>query len=619
MIARTAGRTALPKEIADQIVDRTDGVPLFIEELTKSVVESGLPTELVDRRAEARSVAALAIPTSLQASLLARLDRLASTREVAQIGAILGRSFSHELISAVAGMPEQRLNESLKQVVNAGLIFQRGTPPHAEYSFKHALVQDVAYGTMLQSRRRQLHGRIAGILEGQFPEIVETRPEVLARHCVEAGLVERAVGYFRKAGERAIARGAMPEAVAQLRKGLELLSRLPDDGRCQEQEQELDLQLTLGRALMATKGYGAPELGEALARARKLCEQLSQPGQLVPVVCGQWVFCSVRADLLQAERHTEEVRHLAEAKGDPAWKCFGQIISGDVSLWLGKFIDSRTYLESALSLWDPSYRVLGPLPEDPHVHALKFLYRTLICTGDIDKARLRRDEALAEARRTSPYNLASMLRHVWYGDWAIGGAESRQALLRLAEEVTAIASEHSFALPLALANMARGWCLGVMGQPVEGIALLEQSLTNFPSGAHLGAPFHLMALAEVYGEAGQSEEGLKRLSAADELVEKTGERWAEAEMHRLRGSLLLSFNRHDAAEACYNHALAVARRQKASFWELRAGRDLARLWHDQGKRNEARDLLAPIYSRFSEEIDAPDLQEVRTLLGALPS
>jgi class 3 adenylate cyclase/tetratricopeptide (TPR) repeat protein len=615
MIANAAGGTALPKEIADQIVDRTDGVPLFIEELTKSVVESGLPTELGDRHAEAGPAAALAIPTSLQASLLARLDRLASTREVAQIGAMLGRSFSHELISAVAGMPQPRLNESLKQLANAGLILERGTPPHAEYAFKHALVQDVAYGTMLRSRRKQLHGRIAAILESQFPETIETRPEVLARHCVEAGLVERAVGYLRKAGERAIARGAMPEAVAQLRKSLELLSRLPNDGK--RQEQELNLRLTFGRALMATKGYGAPELGETLARARKLCEQLGQPGQLVPVVCGQWVFCSVRADLLQAERHTEEVRHLVEAKGDPAWKCFGQIMSGDVSLWLGKFIDSRSYLESALSLWDSSYRVLGPLPEDPHVHALKFLYRTLICIGDIEQARLRRDEALAEARRTSPYDLASMLRHVWYGDWAIGGAE--QELLRLAEEVTAIASEHGFALPLALGHMARGWCLGVMGQPEEGIALLEQWLTKFPSGAHLGAPFHLMALAEVYGKAGQPEEGLKRLVAADELVEKTGERWAEAEMRRLRGNLLLSVNRHEAAEDCYNQALAVARRQKAGFWELKAGRDLARLWHDQGKRNEARDLLAPIHSRFSEGLDTPDLKEAKTLLGALPS
>jgi class 3 adenylate cyclase/predicted ATPase len=617
MIARMSGGKALPKEIADQIIDRTDGVPLFIEELTKSVVESGLLAELEDRPAGARPIAALAIPTSLQASLLARLDRLAPTREVAQIGAALGRSFSHELISAVAGIPQQQLDESLKQLVSAGLIFQRGMLPEAEYTFKHALVQDAAYGTMLHSRRQQLHGRIAAILESQFPEMGEKRPELLARHCAEAGLVERAVAYLLKAGEQEIACGAMTEAVAQLGKALDLLSSLPDNER--RQHQELDLQLMFGRALMAAKGYGAPELGEALARGRSLCEQLDRAEQLAPVMCGQWVFRSVRGELIQAEQHTEEVRRFADGRNDDVWKCFGHIISGDVSLWLGKFIDARTYLETALSLWEPSYRALGPLPEDTHVHILKFLYRTLVCIGYVDQARLRRDEALAEARRISPYNLASMLRHVWYGDWAIGGLELAQGLNRLTEEVLAIASEQGFALPFALANMARGWCLGVMGQPAEGILLIEQGLNKFPKGANLGRPFHLLALAELYGKAGQPEEGLKWLTEAAELVENTGERWAEAEMHRTRGTLLLSTSNHDGVEDSFNRALAVARRQGARFWELRAATCLAELWCDQGKRNEARDLLAPICGWFNEGLDTPDLKKAEAFLRALPS
>lgn len=614
MIAHMVGRATLPKEIAKQIMDRTDGVPLFIEELTKSVVESGLPAGAVDRRSGANPVMELAIPTSLQASLLARLDRLSTTREVAQIGAALGRSFSHELIGAVAGIPQQRLDESLKQLAGAGLIFQRGTPPNAEYTFKHSLVQDVAYGTMLRSRRKHLHGRIAAALESRFPEIGKTRPEMLARHCAEAGLIEHAVGYLHKAGQQGIARGAMLEATAHLGKGLNLLSSLPDDQR--RQQQELDLQLIFGRALMAAKGYGAPELGEALARARRLCEQLNRPEQLAPVMCGQWVFCSVQGKLVEAERHTEEVRRFAEDRTDAAWNCFGQIISGDVSLWLGKFIDARAYLENALSSWDPSYRALGPLPEDPHVHILKFLYRTLVCVGHVDQARKCRDEALAEARRVSPYNLASMLRHVWYGDWAIRGEESTQALLRLAEEVMAVASEHGFALPLALGNIARGWCLGVTGQPLDAISAMEQTLNTFPKGANLGAPFHLIALAELYGKAGRPEEGLKQLAEAAELVERTEERWAEAEMHRLRGMLLLSTNAQHAAEDSFKQALAVARRQGAKFWELRAATDLARLIDAQGKRNEARDLLAPIYDWFTEGFDAPDLTEAKALLAA---
>ena len=217
-------------------------------------------------------------------------------------------------------------------------------------------------------------------------------------------------------------------------------------------EQELELQGMFARALMVAKGYGAPELGEALARTRRLCEQLDRPQQLGSVICGQWVFRSVRAELTQAERHTEEVRHFAESRNDAAWKCFGLIVSGDVSLWLGKFVDARAFLEGALSFWDPSHRALGPLPEDPYVHILKFLYRTLLCIGHVDQAQVRRDEALAEARRLSPYSLASMLRHVWYGDWAIGGVETTQALLRFADEVLAISSEHGFALPFAFRN-----------------------------------------------------------------------------------------------------------------------------------------------------------------------
>lgn len=228
---------------------------------------------------------------------------------------------------------------------------------------------------------------------------------------------------------------------------------------------------------------------------------------------------------------------------------------------------------------------------------------------------MRCDEALAEARRLSPYSLASMLRHVWYGHWAIGGVESTQPLLRFADEVLTISSEHGFALPFALGNMARGWCLGVLGQPAEGVSLIEEALSKLPRGANLGAPFHLMALAEVYGKAGQPEQGLKRLVEAAELVERTDERWAEAEMHRLRGMLRLSTDEPDAAEASLNQALAVARQQSAKFWELRAATDLARLWRDQGKSRQARELLAPVYGWFTEGFDAQVLKEARVLLN----
>jgi class 3 adenylate cyclase/predicted ATPase len=616
MIVHVTGGRALPKEIAEQIMDRTDGVPLFIEELTKSVIESGIVAETGDHYAAIDPAAPLAIPTSLHASLLARLDRLAPTREVAQIGAALGRQFSHELISAVAMMPQQQLDDSLAQLVHAELIFRRGIPPNAEYTFKHALVQDAAYGTLLRSRRQQLHARVATTLEDQFPEIVAAQPALLAHHSVEAGLAEKAVVYWLKAGLQAIARCAMEEALAQIRKGLDLLSDLPDGAV--RWEQELDLQIALGHALMATKGMAAPEPGEAYARARELCEQLNRPWQLGPVLVGQWVFRLGRGELEQAEHHAEEMRDLGKARNDAMWIFYGSEVSGVTCSLLGKFIDARAYLENALSLWDPMYRAFAPEPEDPYVTILTHLAQPLLCLGYIDQARSRMEEAVAEARRRSPYNLAFARCVAWNVYWAIEGVKSARMMLRSAEEVLAISSEQGFPLWSAVGNINRGWCLGAVGQAAEGIPLLLQGMALYrATGSSVMAPFVLTMLAEVYGMAAQPEEGLNRLAEAAKLVETTQERWAEAEMHRMRGTLLLSMHEHAAAEDSYHHALAAAQRQSAKFWELRAAFDLARLWYDQGKRAEARDLLAPICGWFTEGFDTPVLQDAKALLDQL--
>jgi class 3 adenylate cyclase len=312
MIARLTGGKALPKEIADQIIDRTDGVPLFIEGLTKAVVESGILTETADRFAVIGPAAPLAIPTSLQASLLARLDRLAPSREVAQIAAALGRQFSHELISAVAMMPRQQLNDALAQLVHAELIFRRGKPPDAEYTFKHVLVQDAAYSTLLRSRRQQLHARIAATLENQFPEVVVAQPALLAQHCAEAGLAEKAVGYWLKAGQQAWARSAMTEAVTQLQKGLDMLAGLPHGPW--RQQQELDLQFAFGRALAATKGYSAPDVGKTIARARALAEEIDRPEYLVPLIGSQFVFHLIRSEHKLALSLAEQIEKIGAVR-----------------------------------------------------------------------------------------------------------------------------------------------------------------------------------------------------------------------------------------------------------------------------------------------------------------
>jgi class 3 adenylate cyclase/predicted ATPase len=613
LIEHITGGKALPSEVLQQILARTDGIPLFVEELTKSVVESGVLTDAGDRYTVVGPLPALAIPTSLNASLLARLDRLAPVREVAQIGAALGRQFSHALISAVAPMPQPQLDDALAQLLHAELIFRRGTPPHAQYTFKHALVQDTAYGTLLRTRRQQLHGRIADTLERQFPEIAEMEPGRLAQHCAEAGLIEKAVGYCLKAGQQAIARGTMTEAVAQLRKGLDMLASLPDGAA--SQEQELDLQIAFGHALDTTKGLAAAETGEAYARARQLCEQLDRPVQLGLVLYGQYLFRVVRGELEQAEHHAEELRRLGETRNDAMWKCFGTQISGNICFYLGKFSNVRTYHETALSLWNPTHRGFAPTAEDPYVGAMFHLYRTLLCLGHLDQARSRRDEALAEAQRLSPFMRVFALRQAWYGDWAIEGTNSAEKMLASANEVVAVSDEHGFRDSLAIGNIMRGWCLSALGQAAEGIPLLLQGLTVCRTGGrNLMIPFFLTTLAEAYGMAARPQKGLDQLADAAKLVEATHERWIEAEVHRLRGTLLMYMNEHAAAETSYRRALEVAQRQKARFSELRAALGLFHLWRDQGKRAEASDLLSPIYGWFRQGFDTPDLKEARALL-----
>ena len=618
MITRVTGGKALPKEIADQIIDRTDGVPLFIEELTKSVVESGLVTEAGDRYAVTGPAAPLAIPTTLHASLLARLDRLAPTREVAQIAASLGRSFSHELISAVAQISRQKLDDALEQLVHAELIFRRGTPPHAEYTFKHALVQDAAYSTLLRSRRHQLHGHITAILEAHFPEIVQTQPEVLARHSAEAALPDKAVGYCLKAGQQAMARWAMTEAVAQLRRGLEFLSGIPDETL--RNERELDLQIMLGQALVATKGYGADEPAQTYARARELCQQLNRPAQLGQVLWGHWVFCHVRAELEQAEEYSGAMRQLGDAQNDPMWKCFASAYSADTCSYLGKFIEARAYSEKALSLWNASYRAFVPIAGDPYVVSLISLSQALLWLGYIDQARLRRNEVLSEARNLSPYTVAFATTATWVVDWAAEGVHSAARVLASADEALAISAEQGYPLWMAFANAMRGWSLAALGQPTEGLRALQDGIdATRATGAGLWRSFFLTLLADAYAIVGQPRAGLKPLAEAAELIGTTQERWAEAETHRLRGRLMQSLGDDAASEDCYRHALDVARRQSAKLWELRAAMCMARLWRDQSKREEARELLAPVYNWFTEGFDTLDLKEAKNLLDEVSS
>ena len=424
MIAYVTGGKALPKEISDQIVDRTDGVPLFIEELTKTVLESGIVAEAGDHYALAGPMAPVAIPTSLHASLLARLDSLAPTREVAQIGAALGRSFSYELISAVAGMPQQKLDGALDQLASAQLIFRRGTPPDAEYTFKHALVQDAAYSTLLRNRRQQIHARIATTLESQFPEIVATQPGLLAGHCAEAALHEKAVGYCIKAGQQAMARSAMVEAVTQLRKGVGLLALLPDG--VERHQYELDLKVTLAAALVATQGYSAPEVPELYARVRTLCEELNKPSLLGWVVTGQWTYHVIRGELTLALRDAEELVALGQARDDVIIKLIGCNASTVTWLSLGDFSKARFYGEQGVALPVPELHTYAEIwPDDLQTASFLFLSWPLMLLGYVDQALAWRDRGVALARERGHAN--SLMLVLW---WSLVATLSSGRILR---------------------------------------------------------------------------------------------------------------------------------------------------------------------------------------------
>jgi predicted ATPase len=613
LVQRVAGAEALPGDVVTEIVERTDGVPLFVEELTKAVLEGGSAGTALPRAGATPPN----VPATLHASLMARLDRLGSAaKEVAQVGAALGREFSYELLAAVTQRNAAQLDAALDQLVTAGLAFRRGTLPQATFLFKHALVQDAAYGTLLRGKRQELHGRVAHVLEKQWPETAETQPELLAHHCAQAGLVERAIAYYARAGQRAVARSAMAEAIAQLTKGLELLTSLPDSAS--RQRQELELQIALGQALIATQGYAAPTVGETYARARALCERLDRPPEIVPVLYGQYVYHLFRGQLSLARALAAEFLQRGEDGANVPITMVGHRLSGSSCFHLGEFLASRAHLEQALAGFDPAHRpfyMSFHIFQDPLAPLLNYLSFDLICLGYLDQARTR-IEASEEAHKLGhAYSLAIALFGACFVAWATRSCEALQAQ---ADALIADSDEHGFPFHRAVGTVFRGWALAGGGQTTEGIAMLRAGVAAYrATGAVTHLPYFLTLLADAQGQAKQRDEGLGHLAEAERLIAETEDRWAEAELHRVRGELLRADHDPAAAERSFSQAIGIAQQQSAKFWELRAAISLARLWREQGKRDGARDLLAPIYGWFAEGFDTPVLKEAKALLDEL--
>ncbi|MFL5283388.1 MAG: AAA family ATPase [Rhodopila sp.] len=613
MVANVAGNAALPVEIVEEIVERTDGVPLFVEELTKAVLEAG-PQGTAALSAVPHP--ALSVPPTLHASLMARLDRLGPVvRDVAQAGAAIGREFGYALLASTTDLPEPQLREALDRLTNAGLVFVRGTPPEASYLFKHALVQDAAYGTLLRSRRQRLHRRIAATLEEQFPEIVLAQPALLARHCQEAGLVEQAGVYWLKAGQQALARSALAEAVVQSRKGLAELARLPDGPT--RQQQELDLSALLAAALPVMRGYVTAEVDAILARAHALAEQLDRPEYLVPIIQGRCRFHIVRAEHRLALQLAEQIEQIGITRNDAATQLLGRFQQGGVNLFLGEIVAAHALLDRCHDLSNPAYRtMITGQSYDPYCLLLAWLAMSLECLGYIDQGRLQMNAAVLEARRVQhTHTLANTLNLATRFDWLTGSP------MEHLDELLALSSKHGFRYYRGWALVFRGQSLTTPQQADEGLTLLRQGLAELrmaDGGGSANMPIVFTCLAEAYAMLRQPAEVQNCLAEAARFFETTDERLLEAEVrYRMPGNLLASAGDLSAAEQHFHQAIAVAERQSARLFQLRASVSLARLWRDQGKRVEARDLLTPIYGWFTEGFDTPVLKEAKALLDEL--
>ena len=620
LVTRVAGNKPLPAEIVEQIVARTDGVPLFVEELTKTVLESGLLADAGDRYELSGPLPPLAIPMTLHDSLMARLDRLAPVKEVAQIGAVIGREFNHDLLAAVSPLSDADVSSALDQLVTSELVFRRGAPPEATYAFKHALVQDAAYQSLLKSKRQQLHARIAAILEKRFPDVGEMQPEVLARHLTDAGLSERAIPHWRRAGDLAAARSANVEAAAHLSKGLELIGTLPDSP--EHLEAELTLRIAIGGPLIATKGHPAPEVERTYSRAWALCDQLGRSAELFPVLRGLWNYHLVRGELHRTHELSERLVGLAEEQGNPIHRALARRTLGTTLFLLGRFADARAALDEGIAIddavaaWeDPAHLLV--YTERASVACRLYSAWALWFLGFPHLALERVETGLALGQRLAHvHSLAFALTwaamlHNFRGEFA--------AAQRRAEATIDLAREHRLPLYLEEAIMCRSFALVGLGQEAEGIAQFRAGFTAWNGiGAHTFDTQWLGVIAGAHVQASQFPGALTALDRAAEAAAASGECHYQAELYRLRGVVLAKTGEEAEAAAWLDPAIETARTQQAKSLELRAATSLARLRRDQGKRAEAHDLLAPVYGWFTEGFDTADLKDARALLDQLP-
>jgi tetratricopeptide (TPR) repeat protein len=618
LAARVARQKGLPPEVLEQIVTKTDGVPLFVEELTKMLLESGLLDERDDRYELRSPLQPLTIPSTLQDSLTARLDRLGDAKEVAQLGATIGRIFPYAVLTAISSRDADSLLRAVDRLVEAELVYRDGVPPQATYTFKHALVQEAAYQTLLKSTRQRYHQRIASVLVEQFPETADTQPELVAHHFTEAGLLERGTAYWHQAALRAFQRSAPLETVAHCTKGLETVSGVADSG--QALGHELGLQIILGLAWQHTKGWASAEMQKAFDRADSICRTIGDTPQVVPAIAGLAGAFSVRGELQTAKELAERLLLIGEKTADSGTLVEARYILGFISYYRGELKAAQIHLGQSAKLYDPVTH--DPLTfvygNNVGVTALSFVPIVLWNLGYPEQALKSSKDMLILARRVAhPFSSVWALAFsAWHralvGDWP--------AVQQQAEAAIVLAEQERFPFWIAVASGFLGVALVQQGRIDEGIALQLRGTSMYRAmGAELGLTHLLAFLVESYSRGQMMEEALRVIGEALELVQKNGEYAWEPELYRLKGEVLRMqpAAKDYAPEECFRRAIDLARGRDARGLELRAAMSLSRLLREHHKRQEARRLLSDVYLRFTEGYETSDLRQARGLLEEL--
>jgi len=612
MVAELSARHALAKDIVDDVAARTGGVPLFVEEVTRLLLERGEQGGIQ------------MIPPTLQQSLIARLDRLGSAREVAQIGAVIGRGFSYRLLRGVAGMEDAVLQAALEKLADADIVLVQGVPPESDYRFKHALIQDAAYENLLKSRRQVLHRRVAETLRDRFADTAAAEPEVLAHHFTQAGMTDAAIEWWGKGGDQALRRSAFQEAIAHLGKAIEMADKegesAPRAATASARQQRLKLQTGYGQAVMWAKGFGSQEATSAFARAKELAERAENPNERFATYYGQWIGSALRGELGLARETLEIFLREANELGARAEAAVAHRVLGLTCLTQGEFTIAQQHLDEALRLYDPQHdrETNFRFGQDTGATARAYLAHTDWQFGNFQRMRELMEDAVARAVDSShPPTLANVY-HINATLEALRG--DAYATLRVAEMLGEVSQAHGLAVYVAFAPLFSAWARAWTGDRTAGLIEFQEAVAAYTGlGNKWYLPLFQGLLAELEAEVGTAEQALSVVDAALTLAGETGEHWTDSLLHRMRGEILLKRDPVDtaAAEEAFLTAIAVAQQQNARSFELRAALSLAKLYQNAGRAADAHAVLAPALEGFAPTPEFPEIDEAQKLFAAL--